>query len=370
MSDFTKARGERGDEDRSTWEEVDLGPYLSGKKVSPPPTVGRRNDGPCLFYRGKVNGIHGESESAKTWICLAAAAAEMIAGEHVLYLDYEDGPEGVVERLLALGVPPAVIGERFHYVNPDEKITAEFLARMVDRARGCSVVVIDATTEAMTVEGLRDKEGTEVAEFHKRLSRPLAKAGAAVLVIDHVVKDEGQRHLGPTGSQHKRAGITGTSIYVECIVRMARGKRGRSRLYVSKDRPGHVREAANRTDSGRDHWGDFTADATDPQALIVELWPAWEEEDGSKDKPRKRTEEDVCQLIWDAIPTMKSPPTTNNLYDRVKGNKDLFRQALARMVDGDHVLTGPGSRGSTLYTRGPTPWPPREDEFDPSDLIA
>ena len=208
-------------------------------------------------------------------------------------------------RFIGKGPASFKLGRRVLYERADVEswIAAE-------RARDCSVAVIDATTEAMTVEGLRDKEGTEVAEFHKRLSRPLAKAGAAVLVIDHVVKDEGQRHLGPTGSQHKRAGITGTSVYVECIVRMARGKRGRSRLYVSKDRPGHVRQAATRTETGRDHWGDFTADATNPEALIVELWPAWDEDEDGKSKPKKRTEEDVCQLIWDAIPTMKAAPTT------------------------------------------------------------
>jgi hypothetical protein len=376
VHDFTKARDEGRDEQEDTsggWDRVDLTDYVTGKQSTPPPTIGRRKDGACLFYRGKVNGIHGESESAKTWICLHAAADELIAGECVMYLDYEDDAAGIVGRLMALGVPGDVILARFFYRNPETAITAEALDKLKTEARDCSLIVIDATTEAMQVEGLKGRDENDVAEFHNRLSRPLAKCGAAVVIIDHVVKDEAARHLGPVGSQGKRAGITGSSVYVEVIVRMTRGSKGRSRLYVSKDRPGHVRQASTRTETGRDWWGSFAADATNPEALLVTIWPADDEEAAAKSSKGdgKRAVEETCQLIYDAIPTMKEPPSRNALFSRVGGGRTKFDQAMAILIDGDHLLIGHGARGAQLHTRGPSPYPPRpEEEVRAEDLIA
>src|SRR4029077_14035059 len=57
--------------------------------------------------------------SAKSWIALLACAQEMAKGGRVLYLDFEDGPEGTIARLEALGCGPDDIQKQFRYVVPD-----------------------------------------------------------------------------------------------------------------------------------------------------------------------------------------------------------------------------------------------------------
>ena len=56
-----------------------------------------------LLYPGRINALIGETESCKTWVAMAVIAQELNAGHHVIYADFEDGPESAVERLRALG---------------------------------------------------------------------------------------------------------------------------------------------------------------------------------------------------------------------------------------------------------------------------
>ena len=78
------------------------------------PTIGRRVDGECLFYAGKVHSVHGETESGKSWIVQYAAAQCLLASDTdaVLYVDFEDNAADVGDRLVKLGVPAEVVDVR------------------------------------------------------------------------------------------------------------------------------------------------------------------------------------------------------------------------------------------------------------------
>src|SRR5262249_38045853 len=75
--------------DELAWPRVDLGPLLAGTIEQIMPTVLQRRDGRCLFYRGAVNGVHGDSGSGKTMLMSVAAAQEIASGNHVMYVDGE-----------------------------------------------------------------------------------------------------------------------------------------------------------------------------------------------------------------------------------------------------------------------------------------
>lgn len=94
----------------STCEPIDLTPYLDGTIKPVKPTLGPRSDGVRLLYRGKMHSLVGESEAGKTWLALLWCALEILAGHDVLFIDCEDGPEGITERLLDLGMLTAVPG--------------------------------------------------------------------------------------------------------------------------------------------------------------------------------------------------------------------------------------------------------------------
>jgi hypothetical protein len=58
--------------ERSSWWPIDLTHVLNGTWRRPEPTIGKRSDGRGLFYKGKSHLVVGETESAKTWLTLAA----------------------------------------------------------------------------------------------------------------------------------------------------------------------------------------------------------------------------------------------------------------------------------------------------------
>src|SRR5688572_3635204 len=109
----------------STWMEVPLGPILAGDVRPPEPAILRRTDGTALLYRGMTHSFLGAFESGKTWAALAAVAETIRAGEHALYIDFEDSVETFILRLRQLGALDADIRARAHYVRPERPLTTD-----------------------------------------------------------------------------------------------------------------------------------------------------------------------------------------------------------------------------------------------------
>jgi hypothetical protein len=230
----------------TTWGLVDVGAIARGEVVELPPVMLEREDGACLIYAGKVHAINSESEAGKTWLALFACAQQMYAGAHVFYVDFEDSASGVVGRLLSMEVPPDLIATLFHYVRPDEPLQGaarlEFFAALDEHKP--VLAVLDGVTEAMVMHGLSIKDNDDTARFMELMTRPIARTGSAVVALDHVTKErEGRRYA--IGAQHKLAGVDGAVYAMDADKPFGRGMSGRSRLSVSKDRPGHVRPNAH-----------------------------------------------------------------------------------------------------------------------------
>jgi hypothetical protein len=226
----------------SSWQPVDLGPVVAGLEagevVGPVPTLLKRTDGVALLYPGVITALQGEPEACKGWIMLLAAAQVLREGA-VLYLDFEDTPASIVERLLALGVKAGAVVERFAYVRPSEPFAARELQTLLE-ARPYALAVIDGVGEAYTLLGLDPTSNSDAAKFLMALPRPIADSGAAVVEIDHVSKAKDANHRYPIGAQHKLAGVT-AAFSVEAIERPSRSAPGKAKVRVQKDRPGHVR---------------------------------------------------------------------------------------------------------------------------------
>lgn len=225
----------------SSWAPVDLAALVAGIRagtvVGPIPTLLQRDDGVALIYPGEVHSIAGEPESGKGWIMLAESARLIAAGQRVLYLDFEDAPASIVARLIALGAPDAAIIDGFVYVKPEDALAPDGMARLL--ARGpFALAVIDGVSEAYDLLGLDSHH--DAPTFLRRLARPIAKTGAAVVQIDHVVKDKTNRGRYDIGGQGKLAGIA-THYGVEVITAPSRHAEGKVKVHVHKDRHGHVR---------------------------------------------------------------------------------------------------------------------------------
>jgi hypothetical protein len=228
---------------RTTWTPVALQDVLDGRATDPPPVFLRRDDGRGLFYAGGVHALFGEPEACKGWIALHTAAECLDDGGRVLYVDFEDSPASVVGRLLAIGANRDAVLERFVYVRPDEPLVEAAVREFKAACHGVTLAILDGVTEALTLHGLDLASNTDVAKWLDKLPRPLARAGAAVLMIDHVTKDREQRGRYAIGAQHKLAGVD-CAYAVKVLEPFARGRDGKVHITVTKDRPGHVRGSA------------------------------------------------------------------------------------------------------------------------------
>ncbi len=212
----------------------------AGETVGPLPKFMARTDGVCLVYPGEITQLAGEPESGKGWIAVNECAHRIAAGDHVLYLDFEDAATSVIGRLLALGAVPEAIVERFTYVRPDEPLHPVRFYELVT-AKTYALAVIDGVTEAYTLLGLEINDNSDASRFQHTLARPLAATGAAVIVVDHVTKSREGRGRHAIGAAHKLAGIA--SAYMTDVVKTPSrtGEPGLVKLTVGKDRHGHVR---------------------------------------------------------------------------------------------------------------------------------
>jgi hypothetical protein len=313
----------------SSWGDRDLSPIvaglLDGSITRPEPTVGRRDDGVALLYPGRTNGLNGESGAGKSMLVQAVAAQEIEDGHHVVYVDLEDDETGTAGRLLDLGLPPDAILGRFHYVRPDEcygLVAAENLLALID-AVVPTLVVIDSTGEALSINGVKDQDD-EIARWFRLLPRPIANRGPAVVTVDHVTKAKDGRGLYAIGSQRKRAAITGSSFMVEPIKAMGKGAAGAAKLITAKDRCG-----THKTGSVA---AIFHLDATKTPTVASLTASTTAASDGDDWVPTHLMEKISRHLEL-------NPDRSKNEIERsISGKTDFVRQALAELVQRGYVV--------------------------------
>jgi len=326
------------------WQPVDLGPVLAGDRVTPAPTVLARDDGVQLGYPGRLNGFQGEPESLKTFLLLVAAAQEIATGNHVVYLDYEDVAESAVERLLALGAKSEDILAHFsYYDSPPPRVDdlAEDQGYVVLSGRGQpSLVVFDGVSEAMGALGLDPNKGPDVVNFYGGAPRWFARSGAAVALLDHVTKDREGRGRWAIGSERKLSGIDGAAYALEVLQPFGRGRTGKVKITVAKDRPGYVRQHEHQ---GRAiatfelrSWpdGGITAHLTPPEAA-------------DRDKPWRPTV--IMERVSKTLEAAPAPLTLRAVRGQTTGKGETVAVALELLVAEGYVATEKGTRGATLH---------------------
>ena len=340
------------DEDTpSSWLPIDLGPILRGEVQPARPAVGLfRKDGVQLLYPGKEHAVIGEMESGKSWFSLSCVAAELEAGHPVVYVHFEeDDPSDTVTRLLLLGATERQITEQFSFVAPASRVLPGGLDALIERKP--SLVVLDGQNEGMSLHGLgiRDEDGA--AGYRRLLAKPFTASGAAVLSCDHVVKDDERAGMGyALGSIHKGNGLNGVLILLENSEPFGRGRRGASRVYVTKDRPGQVRQHGKATKISRKFFmGMLSVDATKADALGLAFHP-----------PSDRSNADSVLLLeekWFDVLSQESvvPPEVVALRGKgANAARDIFR--VLRYTSGqrrqDGLTTG---EIRSILAEGPRP---------------
>lgn len=325
------------DEEHTSWWPKDLTAVIAGHGDEPPPAILSRGDGVCLFYRSKVNGIIGESESGKTWIAILAVAQTLAAGGTVTYLDFEDTAHGIVSRLNALDVHDLT---GFHYIGPDETLHAKAsddLRQSLDLTRP-DLIVLDGFNAAMTLLGLDLGDNGDATKFSQILLRPLSSSGAAVVYVDHIPKNKDNRGKGGIGAQAKRAMTTGCALAVDVLVPFGRGMTGKLAITVDKDRPGHVR--AEAADAKRVGTAVLTSHKDSGRVEVVIEPPTMT----SRHERRDGELAVVMELVSDFLLSSPERSSLRAIRAGVQGNNTSVDQALAALIDGGFVVQEPGHK--------------------------
>lgn len=326
---------------RTTWWPLDLALHAPGSRTEP--TLATRTDGINLLYPSKIHAFNGESESGKTWAALHVVAQTIVAGGHVLYVDFEDDAGTLLERLSALGVAHDAICRHVHYVRPSEPLTdrhGRLTKAEVDLVEAlsewdCDLVVLDGVTEAMNLEGLNPLDNNDTAQWFKVLARRCAAAGPAVVLIDHVTKSREDRGRFAIGAQHKLAAIDGAAYSFEVLKPFGRGRDGLVKVSVAKDRPGAIRAVS----SGK-RIADMAITSTD-DGLTIELRP-----------PDTATESDgtfrPTHLMEKVSRWLELNPgaSTRATRDAVRGRAEVVVAALDQLVAEGYVERTSDTRGT------------------------
>jgi hypothetical protein len=338
IGDERRRAARTGTNARISWlRPVDLAPFLAGTHARPQPTVGRRDDRQALFYEQSINLLFGDSGSGKSLFLLWVIAQSIAAGNHAVYLDFEDTPESIVSRLLTLGARPDDIAERFHYFRPTDPLTIEDVDLFVNACTQLrpAILVIDSLGEAFGLEGINENADNEVGPWLRRVARRIADAGPAVVLVDHVTK-AGESPLHPSGSKRKRAAVGGASYRIDAIRPLTADDGGRLRIVCAKDRHGWYRR------------GEAVADfvlAVDVQSTRAELYAPTAAED--RTHPIERA---IVAVLAEANEAISKNTVGALVRDRkVKASDRAIADALTLLATRGQIIETAGQRGSRLF---------------------
>jgi hypothetical protein len=209
----------------------------------PAPDVLPFSDDLCLFYSGAFNLIYGDTESGKTWLCLAAVTSVLNDGGTATIIDLDhNGAPALIGNLIKLGVDLQILEDpkRFRLSEPVDRpdlqeVVQDQLAVKPD------VVILDSLGEILPLFRANSNSADDFTTVHADVIKPLTRNGASALVVDHLAKNADSRAFGPTGTAAKMRAADGIAIKVTAERQFTPGAGGTAKLQVYKDRYGGVR---------------------------------------------------------------------------------------------------------------------------------
>ncbi|MFJ2355113.1 hypothetical protein [Frigoribacterium sp. NPDC087798] len=117
-------------------------------------------------------------------------------------------------------------------------------------SEGADLFVVDSMGELLPIFGASSDSSDEYTKVHRAVLTAAARAGAAVLTIDHLAKGSESRAFGGTGTIAKKRAVDGALYRVEASQAFAPGKGGAASVRLLKDRHGSVRGGLDASSNG------------------------------------------------------------------------------------------------------------------------
>lgn len=198
---------------------------LGGVPVAPPAELWRG-----LLLTGKTHVWEGDSGIGKSLAAMAVSADLIREGSKVMYLDHENGPRRVAERMASLGVGAAALEDRFfYYYAPD--MSPQAFAEELERVEP-ALVVFDSLIGFLAVEGIHENDNAALRRWATDYPMAAKRRGTTTLTLDHTTK---------AGNQSRGAGDKMAAVDVRFNVVAVSGKgfdrrkAGQIRFKLKKD---------------------------------------------------------------------------------------------------------------------------------------
>lgn len=210
----------------------------------PTPDVLQFSDDFCLFYSSSFNLIYGDTESGKTWLCLAAVASVLNDGGTATIIDLDhNGAPALIGNLVKLGAGVETLEDPtcFRLSEPGDRLELREVVQdqLVIKP---DLVVLDSLGEILPLFRANSNSADDFTTVFAEVIKPLTRNGASVLVVDHLAKNPDSRSFGPTGTAAKMRAADGLAIRVTAERQFTPGEGGKAKLQVYKDRYGGVRK--------------------------------------------------------------------------------------------------------------------------------
>jgi hypothetical protein len=160
-----------------------------------------------LLYKQAITSLYAPGGSGKTIMALWVAMLVMEQDLNVMYVDEENGPLRIAERLQQLGADPDTIVEHFLYADgPGLTLEEGNLAMWrttVEQVKP-ALVIFDPFADLLALSNLEENSAGDVTKWIKAFAQPVKESTGAVLILDHVMKDDGGKYARGSSAKHAK----------------------------------------------------------------------------------------------------------------------------------------------------------------------
>ncbi len=152
---------------------------------------------PGVLLAGQVHQIFCGPGKGKSWLALWMAVRLVNRGLRVLYLDKENGPRMIRNRLVALGADPSKVDQCLVYVPfPPLDLDPNAVQDYINTLDGFSLVIFDSWINYLAAAGLDENSNGDLARWSTTFCAEARSRGISVLLLDHVGKDSSNGSRG------------------------------------------------------------------------------------------------------------------------------------------------------------------------------
>jgi hypothetical protein len=206
---------------------------------------------PGILLRGRVHHIFAPAGVGKTYLVLWLITRCLSRGQKVLYLDAENGPRIISERLGQMGVSTEEIREYLYYLpfptlDMSKNGHKNYMA-LIEKTEPV-LVVFDSWIKFLSSAGLEENDNDHIAKWAAHFLQPIRNADITSAVLDHVPHD-GTRSRG---ASRKRDEVDVQYALIK-TKHFDRANVGEIHLRLEKDREGWLPQSSTFSIGGSEN---------------------------------------------------------------------------------------------------------------------